>query len=207
MLAGSPNFLVVRKDFPAKTLAEFIAYAESNPDQVTVGNAGFGSNAHLVCLFLEHLAGVKLRHVPYSGTGPAMQDLLGGRIDAMCDLAPNVVPQVSVKAIRALVVAQASRTATAPDVPTAGEAGWPRFNVVGWTAIVAPPNTPKEIVAKANAALNTALTDPVLRKKITDLGAIPPQAEQSTPEWMDKFLRSEVDTWGTIIRAAGASVE
>jgi tripartite-type tricarboxylate transporter receptor subunit TctC len=207
MLAGSPNFLVVRKDFPAKTLAEFIAYAKANPDRVTVGNAGFGSNAHLVCLFLEHLAEVKLRHVPYSGTGPAMQDLLGGRIDAMCDLAPNVVPQVNVETIRALVVAQASRTATAPDVPTAGEAGSPRFDVVGWTAIVAPPSTPKEIVAKANAALDAALTDPVLRRKIMDLGAIPTQSEQSTPEWMDKFLRSEVDTWGAVIHAAGASIE
>jgi tripartite-type tricarboxylate transporter receptor subunit TctC len=176
-------------------------------DRVTVGNAGFGSNAHLVCLFFEHLAGAKLRHVPYSGTGPAMQDLLGGRIDAMCDLAPNVLPQMNVGAIRALVVAQTSRIATAPDVPTAAEAGWPRFDVVGWTAIVAPPNTPKEIVAKANAALNAALSDAALRKKLADVGAIPPQSEQTTPEWMDKFLRSEVDTWGAIIHAAGARIE
>jgi len=92
MLAGTPNFLAVRKDLAAKTLAEFIAHARANPEMVTVGNAGLGSNAHLVCLYLESLAGIKLRHVPYRGTGPAMKDMLGGQIDAMCDSAPNVVP-------------------------------------------------------------------------------------------------------------------
>jgi tripartite-type tricarboxylate transporter receptor subunit TctC len=152
-------------------------------------------------------ARVQISEVSVKVCCPAMQDLLGGRIDAMCDLAPNVVPQVNVGTIRALAVAQASRSATAPDVPTAAEAGSPRFDVVGWTAIVAPRNTPKEIVAKVNAAVNAALTDPVLRRKIMDLGAIPTQSEQSTPEWMDKFLRSEVDTWGAVIHAAGASIE
>jgi len=123
MLAGTPNFLVVRKDFAARTLLEFIAHAKANPGVVTVGNAGLGSNAHLVCLYLENLAGIKLRHVPYRGTGPAMNDLLGGQIDAMCDSAPNVVPQVLAGTIRALVVAQSSRVAATPDVPNAEEAG------------------------------------------------------------------------------------
>jgi tripartite-type tricarboxylate transporter receptor subunit TctC len=207
MLAGTPNFLVVRKKFPASTLAEFIAHAKANPDKVTVGNAGLGSNAHLVCLYLEHLAGLKLSHVPYRGTGPAMKDLLGGQIDAMCDSAPNVVPQVLAGAIRALVVAQPARAAATPDIPTAKEAGLPDFNVVGWNAIVAPPATPKEIVAKANAALTVALNDPGVRKRIEDIGAIPPPAEEASPAWMDKFLRAEVDQWGKVVRAAGVSVE
>jgi tripartite-type tricarboxylate transporter receptor subunit TctC len=207
MLAGTPNFLVVRKDFPATTLTEFIAYAKAHPEKVTVGNAGLGSNAHLVCLYLEHLAGLKLSHVPYRGTGPAMKDLLGGQIDAMCDSAPNVVPQVVAGMVRALVVAQPARVAATPDVPTAREAGLPDFNVVGWNAIVAPPATPKEIVAKANAALSAALNDPAVRKKIEDIGAIPPPAEEASPAWMDKFLRSEVDQWGKVVRAAGVSVE
>jgi tripartite-type tricarboxylate transporter receptor subunit TctC len=207
MLAGTPNFLVVSKAFPAKTLAEFIAYAKANPGKVTVGNAGLGSNAHLACLYLEHLAGLKLSHVPYRGTGPAMKDLLGGQIDAMCDSAPNVVPQVLAGTIRALVVAQPSRVAATPDVPSATEAGLADFNVVGWNAMVAPPKTPKEIVAKANAALTAALADPGVRKKIEDIGAIPPLAEEATPQWMDRFMRAEVDQWGKVIRAAGASVE
>jgi putative tricarboxylic transport membrane protein len=207
MLASNPNFLVVRKEFPAKSLAEFIAFAKASPDTVTVGNAGLGSNAHLVCLYLENLAGLKLRHVPYRGTGPAMSDLIGGQIDAMCDTAPNVIPQAIAGTIRALVVAQPTRVTATQDIPSAEEAGLPDFNVLGWNAIVAPPKTPKEIVAKVNAALNAALTDPGIRKKIEDLGAIPPKLEQATPEWMDKFIRAEVDRWGKVIRTAGVSVE
>src|SRR5262249_40702887 len=148
MLAATPNFLVVHKGLAPKTLSEFIAHARANPDMVTVGNAGLGSNAHLVCLYLESLAGIKLRHAPYRRTGPAMQDVLGGQIDAMCDSAPNVVPQVLSGTIRALVVAQPSRITALPDVPNAKEAGLPEFNVVGWNAIVAPPRTPKEVIAK-----------------------------------------------------------
>jgi tripartite-type tricarboxylate transporter receptor subunit TctC len=207
MLAGTPNFLVVRKELPPKTLSEFVAYAKARPDGVTVGNAGLGSNAHLVCLYLESLAGIKLRHVPYRGTGPAMTDLMGGQIDAMCDSAPNIVPQVLAGMIRALVVAQPSRVTAVPAVPAAKEAGLPDFNVVGWNAIVAPPRTPKDIVAKANDALKLALTDPGIHKKIEDLGATPPSGEETSPEWMDKFLRAEVGKWGAVIRAAGVSVE
>ena len=207
MLAGTPNFLAVRKDLAAKTLREFITHARANPEMVTVGNAGLGSNAHLVCLYLESLAGIKLRHVPYRGTGPAMKDMLGGQIDAMCDSAPNVVPQLLAGTIRALVVAQPTRVAATSDVPAAKEAGLPDFNVVGWNAIVAPPRTPKEIVAKANAALKLALTDPHVRKKIEEIGAIPPKPEEMTAEWMDQFLRAEVDQWGKVVRGAGVSVE
>jgi tripartite-type tricarboxylate transporter receptor subunit TctC len=207
MLAGTPNFLVVRKELSPKTLSEFIAYAKAKPDGVIVGNAGLGSNAHLVCLYLESLAGIKLRHVPYRGTGPAMTDLMGGQIDAMCDSAPNIVPQVLAGTIRALVAAQPSRVTAVPAIPDAMEAGLPEFNVVGWNAIVAPPKTPKEIVAKANDALKLALTDPGIHKKIEDLGATPPTAAETSPEWMDKFLRAEIDKWGAVIRTAGVSVE
>jgi tripartite-type tricarboxylate transporter receptor subunit TctC len=204
MLASTPNFLVVRRGFPANTLAEFIAHVKANPDKVTVGNAGLGSNAHLVCLYLENLAGLKLRHVPYRGTGPAMSDLIGGQIDAMCDSAPNVVPQVLAGTIHALAIAQPSRIAVTPDVPSAREAGLADFNVLGWNAIVAPPKTPQHIVAKVSLALNAALADPAIRKKIEDLGAIPPKPEEATPEWMNGFLRSEIDVWGRVIRMAGS---
>jgi tripartite-type tricarboxylate transporter receptor subunit TctC len=206
MLAGTPNFLVVHKDFPAKTLAEFIANAKANPDTITMGNAGLGSNGHLVCLYLESLAGVKIRHVPYRGSGPAMNDLMGGKIDGMCDSTPTVVPQVLAGTIRALVVAQPSRIA-AVDVPSATEAGLPNFNVVGWNAVMAPPKTPKAIIIKVNAALTAALMDPGVRKRIEDIGAIPPKAEEASPDWMDSFLRAEVDAWGKVVRAAGVSID
>jgi putative tricarboxylic transport membrane protein len=207
MIAGTPNFVIVRKDFPATTLAQFIAYVKHNPEKVSVGNAGLGSNAHLVCLYLQTLAGAKLQHIPYRGTGPAMQDLLGGQIDGMCDSAPNVVPHVTAGSVRALVVAQPTRIAATPDVPSAREAGLPDFNVVGWNAFVAPAQTPKPVIARLNAALNAALTDPAVRRKIEDLGAIPPKGDEATPEWMDHFLRAEVDRWGKVIHAAGLSVE
>jgi tripartite-type tricarboxylate transporter receptor subunit TctC len=206
MLAGTPNFLVVHKDFPAKTLAEFIANAKANPDTITMGNAGLGSNGHLVCLYLESLAGVKIRHVPYRGSGPAMNDLMGGKIDGMCDSTPTVVPQVLAGTIRALVVAQPSRIA-AVDVPSATEAGLPNFNVVGWNAVMAPPKTPKAIIIKVNAALTAALMDPGVRKRIEDIGAIPPKAEEASSDWMDSFLRAEVDAWGKVVRAAGVSID
>lgn len=151
MLAATPNFLVVRKTFPAQTLAEFIAYAKANPDSVTVGNAGLGSKAHLVCLYLESLAGITLRHVPYRGTGPAVNDLIGGQIDGMCDSAPNMVPQITGGTLRALVLAQSTRIAATPEVPTAAEAGLPGFNIVGWNAIVGPAAMPNATVAKLNA--------------------------------------------------------
>jgi len=207
MLAETSNFLVVNNKFPAATLRDFVAQAKLNPLNVKVGNAGFGSNSHLTCLFLENLAGVKLTHVAYRGTNPALQDLLGGQIDGICDAAPNVVPQIVAGTVRALVVAQPTRAAAVPEVPSANEAGFPNFKVAGWTAIVAPPKTPKQIVARANAALNAALADPDVRKKIQHVGAVPPPPEHATPEWMDGFLRQEVDQWGGVVHAAGASIE
>src|SRR5882757_9491565 len=207
MIAETPNFLVVNNRFPATTLQDFMAYARANPQRVKVGNAGFGSNSHLTCLYLENLAGVKLTHVAYRGTAPAMQDLLSGEIDGICDAAPNVVPHMAAGTIRGLVVAQPARVAAVPDVPSAAEAGLSSFTVAGWTAIVAPPKTPKPIVARVNAALNAALADSDVRKKIERVGAIPPRPEHTTPEWMDGFLREEVDQWGRVVHAAGASIE
>jgi len=207
MLAETPNFLVVNKKFPAANLQGFIAYAKANPSMVKVGNAGFGANSHLTCLYLEHLAGVKLTHVAYRGTAPAMQDLLSGQIDGICDAAPNVVPQMEAGTIRGLVVAQPTRVAAVPNVPSSPEAGLAGFNVAGWTAIVAPPKTPRPIVARANAALNAALADPGVRQKIEHVGAVPPPPGHTSAQWMDGFLRQEVEQWGRVVRAAGASIE
>jgi putative tricarboxylic transport membrane protein len=207
MIAGTPNFLVVRNSFPAKTLSEFIARAKANPGKVTIGNAGLGSNAHLVCLFLENLTKVKFQHIPYRGTGPAINDLIGGQIDGMCDSAPNVVPQVLAGNVRALVVAQPNRIAAAPDVPSASEAGLPAFDILGWNGLVVPSKTPKGVVEKLSAAFTDALNDPAIRKRIENLGAIPPQRAEANPEWMDGFLRSQASLWGKTIKASGLSLD
>jgi tripartite-type tricarboxylate transporter receptor subunit TctC len=166
-----------------------------------------GSNAHLVCLYLESLAGIKLRHVAYRGTGPAVNDLIGEQIDGMCDSAPNMVPQISAGTIRALAVAQLTRIAAAPNVPSAVEAGLPAFHIVGWNALVGPAKMPKAVASKLNAALTAALKDDGVRARIEALGAIPPKPEEASAEWMDKFLRSEAATWNQVITAAGIKVD
>jgi len=150
---------------------------------------------------------VKFQHIPYRGTGPAINDLVGGQIDGMCDSAPNVVPQVMAGNVRALVVAQASRIAAASDVRSADEAGLPAFDILGWNALIVPSNAPKEIVAKLNAALKDALNDPATRKRIEDLGAILPRPAEASPEWMDAFLRSQASLWGKAVKASGLSLD
>ena len=166
MVAGTPNFLAVRKDFPAATLAEFIDYAKKNPGKVTAGHAGNGSNGNLVCLLLMNSADIQIQLVPYRGSGPAMNDLIAKQIDAICDSAPTVVPQARAGSIRALAVAQLQRTERLPDVPTSAEAGLPSFEVTGWNALFAPKNTPTAILEILNHALNEALADPVVEQRI-----------------------------------------
>jgi tripartite-type tricarboxylate transporter receptor subunit TctC len=134
MVAGTPNFIVIRKDLPFSNLADFIKASREQPNKFTAGHAGNGSNGNLVCLLFMSTAGVKLQLVPYRGSGPAMNDLLGGQIDAMCDSAPTIVPQAQAKSINALVVAQAERLAALPQVPTAAEARLAGFDVTGWNA-------------------------------------------------------------------------
>lgn len=205
MVAGTPNFLAVRKDFPAATLGEFIDYAKKNPNKITAGHAGNGSNGNLVCLLLMGTADIKLLLVPYRGSGPAMNDLVAKQLDAMCDSSPTVVPQVQGGTIRALVVAQTQRTDRLPDVPTSTEAGLPRFEVIGWNALFAPKDTPAPIVAIVSHALSTALDDQTIQRRILEIGAsLPPPAER-TAEWLGAFVKSEIDKWGAVVRASGGT--
>ena len=157
LIAGTPGYFVVRKDFPAKTMPEFLAHAKANPGKVTNGHAGVGSTPHLACLFLAHLTGMSLVSTPYRGSGPAMNDLVAGQIDLMCDLAPTVVPQIQAGTIRGLMLAQPEHSPATPDVPTSKEAGIEPYLFTGWNAVFAPKDTPKEVVEKLSAALQAAL--------------------------------------------------
>jgi len=205
LIAGTPGYLVVRKDFPAKTFAEFQSYVKANPGKVTSGHAGVGSTPHLQCLFLASLTGMKFAEVPYKGSAPAMNDLVAGQIDSMCDLAPTVVPQVQGGKIRALLVSLANRAETTPDVPTSREAGLPAYLFQGWNAIFAPEGTPKAAIDKLSAALLAALADPAVQKRIADVGAIPAPAAEATPDALRKFLSNEIATWEKVITEAGIS--
>ena len=148
LIAGTPGYFVVRKDFPAATFQAFAAHVKANPGKVTNGHAGVGSTPHLACLYLAHLTGLQMLSTPYRGSGPAMNDLVAGQIDSMCDLAPTVVPQVQAGTIRAIMLAQPERSPATPDVPSSAEAGLPAYMFTGWNAIFALKGTPKPVVGK-----------------------------------------------------------
>lgn len=207
MIASTPGYLVVRKDFPAKNLAEFVAYAKANPEKVTSGHGGVGSTPHLQCLLLASLTGIRMSLVPYRGSAPAMTDLVSGQIDSMCDLAPTVVPQVQSGTIRALLISMPERGKTTPAVPTSKEAGLPEYLFAGWNAIFAPKGTPKPVIERLSTALLAALSDPAVQKKIEDLGAIPAKAADATPEALAKLMPTEVAKWKKVVSEAGVEVK
>ncbi len=207
LIAGTPGYLVVRKDFPASTFTEFAAYVRGNPGKVTSGHAGVGSTPHLACLYLSHLTKLDLISTPYRGSGPAMNDLVAGQIDSMCDLAPTVVPQIQAGTIRGLILAQPERSRATPDVPTSKEAGLPDYVFTGWNAIFAPKGTPKRVIETLSSALSAALADDTVRRRIEELGSIPARQEERSPDHLRQLVRSDVETWGRVIGQAGISAQ
>ena len=207
LIAGTPGYFVVRKDFPAATFQAFAAHVKANPGKVTNGHAGVGSTPHLACLYLAHLTGLQMLSTPYRGSGPAMNDLVAGQIDSMCDLAPTVVPQVQAGTIRAIMLAQPERSPATPDVPSSAEAGLPAYLFTGWNAVFAPKGTPKPVLDKLSGALQTALSDQAVRRRIEELGSNPAKPEEQTPEHLRQLVRSDVEKWGKVIGDAGVSAQ
>lgn len=204
MAAGTPILVVARKDFPAKDLKEFLAYIKANGDKLNEGQAGVGSVSFTTCVMLNVLAGAKPTRVPYSGTGPVINDMLAGKIDYACDQIVSVASQIQGGAIKAYAIATDTRSPALPDVPTSTEAGLPEFKVSAWNALFAPKGTPKDVVAKLNDALNKALSDAATRKRLEDLGAVlPKEGAERTGPWLGEFVASEVKRWGEIIKAGG----
>lgn len=197
--------LVAKKDLPANNLAEFATWLKANERTANNAHAGIGSVSHTTCLLLHSILGVKPQSVPYRGTGPAMNDLVGGQVDYMCDQVVNVAPQVRAGTIKALAVAQPTRNAALPDVPTTAEAGLPNYQVVVWNAMLAPKGTPAPVVARLNEALRAALADPNVRTRLTDLGADLPAENLVSPDGLKAFLEAEVAKWTPVIRAAGVT--
>jgi tripartite-type tricarboxylate transporter receptor subunit TctC len=205
--AGTPMLVVAKKDLPVKDFKEFIAYVKANASKMNYGSGGVGSTSHLTCLFLESLIGAKPQHVPFRGSGPALNALLGGQVDYVCDQTVAVVPTVQAKEANGLVVAVPSRLSVVPDVPTSTEQGLPQFQATGWNALFAPKGTPKEIVTKLNAAAKAALKDENTRKRLLELGAELPDEAGQTPEALAKLVSSEIDTWVPIIKSAGVTAQ
>jgi tripartite-type tricarboxylate transporter receptor subunit TctC len=203
LIAGTPLYFVVRNGFPAQTMQEFLAHVRANPGRVSNGHAGIGSTNHLACALFQHVAGVQMNEISYRGEGPALNDIVAQQVDSACVLAPAAVPQIQAGTMRGLLTAAATRNPNAPNVPSAAEAGVPEYIFQGWNAVFAPRGTPAPVVAKLDGALRAALADPAIRQRIEALGSIPAAPDQQGPEALARLVRSEVDRWSTVVRAAG----
>lgn len=204
MAAGTPILIVAKKDFPPKTLAEFVTYVKANATTVNEAHAGVGSVSYTTCTLLNSQLGIKPTQVAYRGTGPALNDLVGGQVDFMCDQIVNLVEQVKAGAIKAYAIATPARSPALPELPTTAEAGLPDYQVSAWNAVFAPKGTPKPIVTKLNDALSKALSDENARKRLLDLGGVIPEGKERSPEALGEFVKAEVARWTPILKAAGA---
>jgi len=207
MLPSNPMIVVSKNDVPAKTLNELLAWLKSRPEPVTAGTAGLGSGSHIAGLYFENATGIKLQFVPYRGTAPAMNDLVAGQIDLIIDQTSNSINQVRAGTIRAYAVTDDKRVESAPNIPTTDEAGLPGFHMTLWSGLWAPKGTPKEIVAKLNAAAVEALNDPAVQKQFENLGLQMPPQNQLTPQALGDWQKAEIAKWWPMIKAAHIAVQ
>jgi tripartite-type tricarboxylate transporter receptor subunit TctC len=198
-----PMTLLARKDFPANNFKELVSYVKANQSRINLANAGLGAVSQLCGLLLERELGVKLTAVPFQGTAPAMNALLGGQVDILCDQTTQTIPQIKAGNVKFYGVTTKNRIKALPDAPTLDEQGLKGFELVVWHGIYAPKGTPKPIIDKMNQAVRAALKDPAVVQRMADLGAeIVPDSKLS-PESLQVWLKSEIDKWGPIIRATG----
>lgn len=207
LFAGTPMLVLAKKDLPVADFASFVDWLRRSNGKATFGSGGVGATSHLTCLFLHSLLKVEAQHIPYRGSGPAMNDLISGQIDYVCDQTVAAVPQVQAGTVRGIVAAVPERLKSAPAVPSAPEAGLPAFEAVGWNALFLPKGTPRPVVDRLNAAAREALDDEAILRRLDELGAIPPAPEDRTPEALGLHVRREVDKWLPIIEASGATAE
>jgi tripartite-type tricarboxylate transporter receptor subunit TctC len=200
LLAGTPILILARKDFPPKDLKEFIAYVKSNETKVNAAHAGVGSVSHASCQLLESILAVTPISVPFNGTGPAMNALVGGQVDYMCDQIVNAVPQINGGTIKAYAVATPERNPSLPNVPTTAEAGLPAFQAQAWNAIFAPKGTPPAVVARLNEAVVKALDDEGVRKRLLDLGSVIPAPADRTPAALGTLVKNEIAKWTPVLK-------
>jgi tripartite-type tricarboxylate transporter receptor subunit TctC len=205
MISRNPIAVVARKDLPANTLREFVDYVGSKTPTVTNATGGVGSVSQIACIHFKAVAKLATTEVPYRGTGPAIQDLLGGRVDFVCDQVANVMSYVAAGSLKAYAVASTNRSASMPGVPTTAEAGLPGYRVTVWFALMFPKGTPAPIVARMNTALDHVLDDPTFSRRIEDLGGEVPGNSQRGPEYLRTFVQSEMDLWVPLLKAAGVT--
>ena len=207
LIANIPLVLETRKDLPVNNFKEFVAYAKEHQAQMQFGSAGAGSATHLGCVLMNYIIGVNITHVPYRGTGPALQDLEGGRIDFLCDVMTTAKPPIDGAVVKGLAVFDSKRSAALPDVPTAAEQGTPELIAYTWNAIFLPKDAPAPIVKKLHDAALDAMHTPAVRDRLTELGAEIAPDDQATPQYLGDLVKSEIAKWAVPIKASGVSVE
>lgn len=204
LVAGVPNVLVVHPSVPVNSVAELIAYAKANPGKLNFASSGSGTSIHLAGELFKVMAGVQMTHVPYKGSAPAVQDLLGGQVQLMFDNLPSSLPHIKAGKLRALAVTSAQRAPALPDVPTVAEAVLPGFEASSWFGVLAPAGTPAAIVAKLNAEIAKWLASPEAKEKLLSQGA---NAAGGPPEDFAKHIASETAKWAKVVKESGAKVD
>ena len=203
MAAGTPVLILAKKDFAPKDLKEFVDHVKKNEKTLNMAHAGVGSVSFTTCLLLNHILKVKPTTIPFQGTGPSMNALIGGQVDYMCDQIVNAVPQVQGGTIKAYAIGTEQRNPALPNVPTSKEAGLPEFQASAWNALIAPKDTPKPIVDKLSAALDKALDDEPTRKRLLELGSDIPGKDRRGGAALLALVKSEIAKWTPVIKAAG----
>ncbi len=206
LIAETPIALITRKDLPPNNFKDFIAYAKANQAKMQYGSAGAGSATHLGCVVLNSVTGVNIPHIPYRGTGPAMQDLAGGRIDYLCDIIATAKPQIDAGAVKGLAILTKERAAVLPNLPTALEQGTD-VQAYTWSAVFLPKGAPAAVVQKLNGAIVHAMKTPVLRDRMEGLGAVLVADDRATPQYLAQFVKSEIAKWAAPIKASGVTID
>ena len=207
LLLSNYKVLVVRKDFPAATLPEFVAYAKTNAAKLQYGSGGGGSATHIACLLLNAKMGTNITHVPYRGAGPAMQDMMAGRIDFMCDVVSTALAQIRAGTVKAIAMLSNTRAAVLPDLPTALEQGLADVDADGWNALFFAQGTPAAIIRRVNAAAGEMLDTPVVHARIEQLGLFAAPPAERSPEFLAKLVLRELEKWGPPIKASGVTAK
>jgi tripartite-type tricarboxylate transporter receptor subunit TctC len=206
LVAEVPLVLVTRKDLPPNNLQDFIAYVKANQAKMNFGSAGNGSAVHLGCLLLNSAMGTDVQHVPYRGSAPAMADLAAGQVDFMCDIVSTALPQIKAGNVKALAMLSKSRSPALPELPTADEQGLKDFEAYTWNAFFLPKGTPAPVVKKLHDVTVEAMKSKNVHDRLQGLGAVLMPEDRATPEYLGKFVKSEIEKWAAPIKASGAVV-
>jgi tripartite-type tricarboxylate transporter receptor subunit TctC len=203
LVAEQPMVLITRKDFPANTLPEFIAYVKANAAKLQYGSAGVGSTTHLGCALLNSAARLDITHVPYRGGGPVMADLIAGQVHYMCSNSAGALPQIESGTVKGIALLARERSSLIPTLATAHEQGLKDFEAITWTGFFLPKGTPPEIVDKLHAAIVQMMATPALAERMHELGVTLVSSDRRSPQYLADFVAREIEKWGAPIKAAG----